>query len=259
MQVRPFALLGGRRLAQLRDALDSALASWADDWGLAAQTAGVLRAWEAPPHSAPWQYARQGSDGRTVWLAWPAELPAQLQRQLFAPERRHGPPSAPAPLAQSVAEAALAALAAGLAQHLLGGVSVAAPSQPPAGCRDHASGAVAFEVGVGPLVLHGLLNHAALQALAPAPAAPPLPALELASALAPQPLHLQVAVGQAEVTLGSLLALQAGDVIRLDSLAERPLAVRDAAGKVLFGGYLGTEEGKLALEAVPGNQIGVKV
>ncbi len=260
MQVRPYALLAGRRLSSVRSVLERVLAAWAADWGMPAPTASLVRAWEAAPHSAPWQLARQGHQGSGLWLAWPAELAGQLQRQLFAPDRRHGPQQGASLLAKAGAEAALAALAGGLGQQLLAGGSAAPVLQPPEGLRHYASGAVAFELALGQHAVHGLLNHAAVLALAEAAApAPALPALNLAAALAPQALQLQVAVGQAELTLGSLLSLQPGDVVRLDSLAERPLAVRDDAGRVLFGGYLGTAEDKLALEVVPGNQIGVNV
>ncbi|HEY0588449.1 MAG TPA: FliM/FliN family flagellar motor C-terminal domain-containing protein [Pseudoduganella sp.] len=259
MEVRPYALLAARQLAAVRSALERALARWAADWGMPQPQADIARAWEAAPHSAPWQAARQAGS-RGLWLAWPEECAAQLQRQLFEPDRRHGPQQGPARLAPAVAQAALAALADALAEQVLGPASAVAAGQAPDGLRRHASGAAAFELRLGKLACHGLLNHAAVQALAaPAATAPALPRLDLAQALAPQAVRLQVAVGQAQVTLGSLLALEEGDVIRLDSLAELPLAVRDQAGRALFGGYLGTAENKLALEVVPGNQLGVKV
>jgi len=258
MQASPYALLGASRLTAARDMLERALSAWAADWGLSEPEVTVERAWEAAPHSAPWQYARAGTDGRGLWLAWPAELAGQLQRQMFAPDRRHAPQQGQPALALAAADAALAALADGLARETLG-QTVALAAQAPNGLRGHASGALAFELRTGKLACHGLLNHEAVQHLAPPrAAAPALPAVSLAALLAQQPVALQVAVGQAQVTLGSLLALEAGDVIRLDSLAEDALAVRDDKGRLLFGGHLGIAGNKLALEVVPGTKNGVK-
>jgi flagellar motor switch/type III secretory pathway protein FliN len=253
MQVRPFALLGSRRMNAVRDGLERALAVWAEEWGLAETTVTVQRAWDAPPISAAWQCARLGSGGGSIWLAWPVDMPEQLQRQLFAPDRRHGPQQGQATLASAAAEAALAALADCLAHQTLGSATPAAALQPTAGLRHHASGAVVFEARIGKLACHGLLDHAAVLGLHAARAMAPLPPLDLLAVLAPQPVQLKVAVGKAEVTLGSLIGLDIGDVIRLDSLVEQPFAVRGDDGRTLFGGHLGMAGNKLALEVVPGN------
>ncbi|SFV16640.1 FliM/FliN family flagellar motor C-terminal domain-containing protein [Pseudoduganella namucuonensis] len=265
MQVRPYALLGAAALAAVRGALERAADAWCADWGLPRHQLALTaeRAWEGGALHAPaWRLSHAAGE-QALWLGWPLDLAPLLQGMLFAPDKRHAPPGgAPARMAQAGAEAALAALAEGLARSLLGAHTGAgaAGDEPPQAVWRHASGAVRVDVRLGKQACTGVLNHAAVLALcasqagaaSPAPLAPLKP-VDRARALGHLPLRLQVDAGRAEVGLGSLLALGVGDVIRLDTLADQPLAIKGPDGRVLFGGHLGTLEKTIALEIVRSN------
>ncbi len=267
MAVLPFVLLGDGQLAAARALLAALATDWGADWGVGRD--GLLlecrRAWEARaslPAAPTWQACWQGAGG-ALWLAWPGELPGQLQRTLFGPERQAGlrAGGGAGTLAASCAGAAWQDLCARLGA-LAGADAVAGDGHmPPAAHWRHTSGAVLLTVRLGKQLCHGLLDGAAVQALLeqarlrgrlPArPVRSPLAALDYAQVLAAVAVRLPVALGQAQVALGSLAALAVGDVIRLDRAADRPLAIAAPSGPVLFGAYLGTVEQRLALELVP--------
>lgn len=271
MVVRPYALPGRSALAAVRRALEGALDAWCADWGVPRQQFGVdcQRAADGGTLNAPaWRQAR-GADEALVWLGWTQELAPQLQRLMFAPDRRHGPQGATAPrMAAAAAETALSALADALAQTTLKAVLSDAdgfgrvdqpddgdPAPPPQVWLDGA-GTVRAEIRIGKHACTCLLSHAVVRALAPTPVAlPTLAPVHYAAALDHLPVLLHVGIGGAEVGLGSLMALGVGDVIRLDTLAEQPLAIQGPNGAVLFGGYLGTVDGALAVEVVSAKAV----
>lgn len=251
MRLRPFALLGDGVLAGARRALGAAVDAWCADWGVARDELVVecLRAWDgadqlpaAPAWRAPWR-----AGDAALALAWPDELPAQLQRLLFGADRQHAP---------ATGAAAWRDLLRALAAALLPG-GVAAAEAMPAAADDwrHASGALLLVVRVGKQTCHAVLNAAAVARLGGGAAAPlaKLPAQDYPQLLAPLAVRLPVTLGQARVDLGGLLRLAVGDVIRLDTAADRALPVRaaDAPAPVLFGGYLGRRGEDLALELAP--------
>lgn len=262
MAVRPYALLGAGTLAAVRGALDGAVDGWCTGWGIARHDilVTVERAWDSTALHAPaW---RQGceAEGKSLWLGWPQELPARLQQMMFAPDQRHGPQdAAPAPLAEGAAAAALEALAGAIAAALLDQPASTA-GEPARTVWQHASGAVRFDVRIGKHGCTGVLDHAAVQAVAgragvKAAVLPPLAPVSHVRMLSHVPVRLRVDAGRAQVALGSLRGLAVDDVLRLDTLADRPLAVHGPNGAVLFGGHLGLAERQLALEVVGSKSI----
>lgn len=267
MRHRPYTLLGENVLAALRGAFDAAVDGWCRDWGVARDEIIVecLRAWEgaaqlpaAPAWRAPWQ-----SHERGLAVAWPDALPAHMPPLLFGADRPHAPAAGGAHTAAAAGAAAWQALLGALAQAAVPGAAVADHAMPPAADDwRYASGALLLVVRVGRQVCHAVLNAAAVagHAGATAPDAP-LAAVDYPRLLARQPVLLAVTLGQARVDLGSLLQLNVGDVIRLDTAADRALPVRapGAAAAVLFGGYLGRRGDDMALELAPNEIIkGVK-
>lgn len=263
MACRPYRLLGRSALAAVQDVLQGAVAAWCADWGLAAEE-WSLHCQAAADGAGSWPLWRQrrAAGALALWYGWGEELPFQLQKLLFPPERSYAQPSdSQAALAAAGAQAALAALLdalAGLA-HLPGASAEAQAESGPGAELAPGSGAIAVLLRNGRCSLHCVLNGdlaTALGALArqqpaPVPALPPLPALQYRAVLAHVPLHLPVAVGRAQLSLGALRTLAAGDVIRLDSLADRPLPVAAPAGGTLFAGYLGLAQQMVALEVLP--------
>jgi len=264
MGVRTYAVLPAGVLERVRAALAAALAPWATGWGLAALAPACRRAWDG---AAPGLLrARIAGAGGVAWLAWPDGLRQTLQDAMFAPDR-DGAHAGPGSVAHAAAGAAFEALLAVLgAAACAAGPDQAAQAVSRVACAagpDAAallvpgSGALLVELAIGDHTLSILLDPGAVTRLAgAAPAPPPLPALapaDFGALLAPQPLRLAVEAGRARVSLGSLLALAPGDVIRLDALADHPLAAVTADGTIVLRGYLGTRNHHLALDLVAGD------
>jgi hypothetical protein len=264
MRQAPYVLLGAERLAAVRRLLDGAVAEWCAAWGVADGELGLdcQRAWEgaaqlpASPHwRRPW---RAGAP--VLSLAWPAELPVQLQRALFGAERQYAPAEGPARLAEEGAAAAWQSLQQQLAALAAPGATPGEAELAPDGeVWLRASGAVLLALRVGRAACFGVLNHAAVQSLLrqaelrgllPAASLAPLVAVDHQRLLAGVPLRLPVAVGGARLGLGTLMSLGVGDVIRLDTAVDRPLGVNGPSGAVLFDGYLGLSGNRIALEVV---------
>jgi len=257
MAMRVYALLAERVLTVVLTALDAAAATWARDWGVASPALVCRRAWDgAVPASYRTRFGAADGEG-SAWLAWPDALPGALQRELFGADRGvQAVPGGEAELAAASASAALSALETAL------GVAVldldpqrSADTSSPASLRAAGSGAVLAELRFERHTLSVLLDAAAVtrcaaSAVQPQPA--PLAALDYRALLDRQPVRLSVDAGRANVALGSLLALAPGDVIRLDTLADAPLAARGADGAILLRGYLGARGPHLALDLVAG-------
>lgn len=255
MRCSPYALIRAEVLGQLQERAGQALQVWCDGWGVARADVALecLRASEGAaqlPAAPVWRQCWR-ADARTLALCWAGEMPAQVQRLLYAPDRQYGP-AGTAVTAVAAGEAAWQDLLQGLGKALTGGAPAADALAPAADDWRHASGAVLLVLRIGRHACHALLNHEAVQALAGA--APPragLPALDYTGLLAALPVRLPVPLGAAEVDLGSLMRLQVGDVIRLDTAADRALRVGGPSGAPLFDGYLGRAGEQLALELVP--------
>ncbi len=265
MRIRPFVLLGSAALAGVQRMLDAVLGEWCADWGVARDEFSLecCRAWEAGPVLPGWR-AHSIGNGGAQWLAWTDEFQEQLQRLLFAPDRHYGPASNPGEIASAGGAAAWTALRRHLMQLTVPGADEAAThdvAAPPAEHWLRASGAVLLVLRIGKQVCHGLLDvhatdtvlqQARLRGLVQRDAPQvPLAAVDYRQALDAVPVTLPVVLGQARVGLGSLMALAVGDVIRLDSEAERPIAVYNPAGERLFDGYPGLAQVALALEVGP--------
>lgn len=267
MAARAFALIGDDLLAGIERLLVDAAGAWRDDWGVAADELSLecSRAWEAErqlPAAPDWRRSWRGGDA-SLSLAWNEELPAQLQRLMFSPDRRYAADNGPAPIAASAALAAwdawqrqLAALAVPDAGH-----DQATPGPAHADWA-RGSGAILLILRLGRQACHGVLSHAAVQMLARQAAlrghvrraqAPPLAAVDHRALLASTPVSLQIEVGKAALSLGSLSGLQVGDVIRLDAAADQPLSVSGPDGTLLFNAYLGLKDQMVALEVVRPN------
>jgi flagellar motor switch/type III secretory pathway protein FliN len=254
MTVRSYALLSESAVAAVAARMRSLADGWCRDWGLAPPACACERAWQSPLPEHGWRAALTFGTGM-AWLNWSDKLLSQLQAQLFDPDRHHAPGEAEGGLAALAAEAALGELLTLLERLLPGGGAVRAPvDAAPASTRVSGSGAVLTELRFERQSLWVLIDHAAVGALAPASRAPaaPLAEVDMRALLHAQPAKLRVQAGQAIVGMGSLLTLAAGDVIRLDSLTNQPLAVAAPDGRAVLRGYLGSHGRHLALDLVSG-------
>ena len=264
MPVRPYVLLGSDVVAGVQRVLDGLVDAWCANWGVPRDEVLLecMRAADGEaqlPAVPAWRQAWRAGDGMLT-LAWAAELPAQLQRLMFAPDRRHAAEVGQAALAADAAAAAWLELVQQLAAGAMpDSTSDEQPQAPPRADWGRSSGALLLVLRLSRQVCHVLLNHEVVQALAqqarlrghlrhePAPA---LTAVDYMALLAPVPVRLPVELGRAALGLGSLMSLGIGDVIRLDVPADRALNVVGPAGQILFDGYLGLRDHTVALEVV---------
>jgi len=262
MQQRAYTLLGDDVLLSVRRLLEPVVRTWCADWGAAYDELALecRRAWDDGdqlPATPQWRQSWL-ADAGLMAQAWPAEMPAQVQRLLFGAERQYASQVGVPHSAQAAGVAAWRDLLERLAAAALpGGIAAGAATPPPASLWRYASGALLVQLQLERHSAQLLLNDAAVQALlvhlascgllVRVPDAPLAP-VDLQRLLAAQPVDLPVALGQAEVDLGSLMRLQVGDVIRLDRAADRALPVYGPSGVALFDGYLGRSGDVMALE-----------
>ncbi|MTV41463.1 FliM/FliN family flagellar motor switch protein [Duganella radicis] len=257
MRHQPYALLGASLLERVHRAADAAIERWCGDWGAARGDLVLecVRAWDGAqqlPAQATWRAPWADGDA-SVAQAWEADMPAQVQRLLFGADRQYAPVAMAAPIAADAGRAAWRDLHRALLSALLpAGVAAGDDSAPPPADWRYASGAVLLVLRVAKQACFLLLNHAAvLRHAEPAQGVVPLASLNYTALLGDLPLKLPVRLGSAQVDLGSLVRLAVGDVIRLDTLADRALTVRSHAGTALFDGYLGRVDDNMALELAP--------
>ncbi len=257
MQLAPFRLLGQSALSAVQTALERAAASWAGQWGVApsALNFSAARAWEvgALPRGASVAHLAR-DNGRAVWIAVGGELGAEMQKVLFPSDTNHPPMLVePVTLAQSGARQACDALFDALACAALSSQAKVAripADEVPAAVWRRGAGAVLVKFSLGRQQGYLLLDCQAVQCLqAPAPALAPLSAVDYTAAVASTPVSLQLTIGAARVGLGNLLSLSEGDVIRLDSQVDAPIALT-LGGAELFHAYLGRRGDSVAVELV---------
>ncbi len=248
-QARAFLLVAGKRLQALQQRLQALLAAWCADWGLGGLDLHSERAWESPLAAYKnWQ----ASAAAGLWYAMEPSFVAQVQAQMLAPEL--GEAVFSDGIASAAASRAVQDLRARLAALLPAAVSAPTFLGTPASadaCFAHASGAVLVQIAGGAMAC--LFDAAALNGLlgpAPVSAVPALNLVPRKQAIAHLPVRLVVEVGKAEVNLGNFLAIELGDVVRVNRAIDAPLHVAAMGGGVVFDGYLGKIGDTMAIEAV---------
>lgn len=253
MAVHAYTLLGNATLARLQDLFAQAAGQWCAAWGVSREALQVDcgRAWEMNARVRAALVATERRGGS--WIAWPGDSLPHLQDAMFPPQSGAFTPAETAcAIASGVAQDAAAALRTCIAKALATGVpdSAVLREAPPPSLFQAGSGAAYIALSIGKFTLRCVLDGTTVRTLAaPVPAArlAPLQRLDYRKALQTTAVSLPVDIGRADVGLGSLMTLRVGDVIRLDRSAELPLAVRGAQGSILFSGYLGSDNGQLAL------------
>ena len=229
--VRPIRLTGAHALATLEALAAAALESWAGEWLRPAAGTPVPGVRSLEPHSgreaaAPGPYERREGEGGRLWIREAPEDRRALLRASLGPAflARDGEP-----VDEWAAEAARRAWQArneALCAAWIGQADARPCDRPDDDVLDSGAGAVRLEaaaIGLFAIADAGVLRHVPPPA-APLPAAPPCVALERAVARAPVPLW--VSAGHVELGLRTLLELQPGDVLRLPTRLDEPLALR---------------------------------
>lgn len=256
MPVQPYLLISDTVLAAVSGHLRGIVDAWCAKWGIAASDMefDCSRAWEAQavPAGLSWRASRSNGDD-TWWYACPADWNLQLRHAMFPFGAGEPSQVSESGLADETAEVASQALFASLSGTVHGGASVAVA--PPDAAWSRGAGVVALRLGLGKQSIQVVLSQTAVSGIAQragneARRQTPLAPVNYQHALRHIRLTLPLEVGRAEVGLGSLMLLGVGDVIRLDTLADRPLTVMGPGGCALFDAYLGLAGQQVALEVV---------
>ena len=254
MQVHPYLLVSDTALDAVAGPLRRAVEAWCAAWGIATSNMDFdcKRAWEAQAvcPDASWRAARSRGD-ETWWCACTPEWNLQLRHVMFPLGVAEPWQASQTGMADEAADAASEALFESLSGIAQGG----APVAPPAAAWLRGAGVVALRLGLGKQSMYVMISQTAVARLTQqmghaAGRLAPLATVNYLHALRNISLSLPLEIGRAEVGLGSLMLLGVGDVIRLDTLADRPLTVMGPGGDALFDAYLGLADQKVALEVV---------
>ncbi len=257
MQATPFTLLADSVLDALEGGFSPLVASWAGQWGVPPDACklSVQRAWDTVPAkgAGPWT-ACSGKGEGAAWLYVPGELAATLERLLFAPDGSYAPQGeGQSSLAPAAARRACDALQDVLVQAAIP-AALRVPGEVPAALWRRGSGAALVTLSIGKHSCQLLMNGPALRALQGKPAAqaalPALAAVDYRQAVGSTPVVLQLTIGAAQVSLGSLMSLAVGDVVRLDAELDAPVGMATLDGKPVFDAHLGKVGDQVAVEAV---------
>jgi flagellar motor switch/type III secretory pathway protein FliN len=115
-------------------------------------------------------------------------------------------------------------------------------------------GWVLVDIGIDDLHIYSLLSMTVCQQLlgsqflSKSDTNPMLPKLK--DVLSTQTICVTAKLGDVKLTLGDLMSLQVGDVIKIDKPITESLQIVSTAGAVVCYGTLGQKEGQLALNLV---------
>jgi len=246
-------VLGASDQRFLLERIDAALAAWREDW-LPKNTPGFRLAPVSQPQAERWLAADAGERRRVLLgcpSGWIAEVGALLTAQTPNAAAATGVPE----LAAQVGEAVLKGLAVGIFRYCSG----AAPAKPQWGdeappetwVRPGAGAAIySCELSPGfPLVL-ALSPELVAASLPKAQSTAREPLVAAWRAVEPCAVIVEAVDGGAEVQLGELSQLAAGDVIVLDRELDDPLLLRLDIGEPVGQIHLGTAGGKTAVQVV---------
>jgi hypothetical protein len=252
MDWRPFKLLNASERNWLARNARAALGEWLAAW-LPATVADAVRCIDTSQRATtrlaaePPRWLGFTHRDATLSIALGADFEPWLAKSLLGADRRSA-------LADDVTLAALTDLAGRLLD--AGAAAPALAQQPPAGhCWQRGSGAAIVEAYLGEHVL-ALVGSPAwvAQQLAARPRAKvparPEPA-DPRQCLGGARLSLQAWAGSASVEIGVLQTLAAGDVIRLDARIDQPLQIRVQGCETGRRAWLGSAEGRRALQLAP--------
>ena len=252
-------LIAGATDASIHGKIDTVLAEWCKDWGVKRDVIQLdcKRAWEAPilASEAEWHCCDRAGGTGSIWLSGSEKAIDAMQSLMFPSDGRYSSSYKlrPASLAHETSQAAVGALCRKITEAL--GARLDAGREKTCfdeSLRKAASGALAASIRIGSAAIMVIIDAASVRkniSAHPVALSETLRASKRGGVLGNVAITLQCELGKARVNACSLLTLAPGDVIRLDSLVDKPLPVFNAEGKAMFSGYLGAAGHSLALEA----------
>lgn len=240
--VRTLRWVSAAAQVRLRERADAVLSDWADQWGLPAPTGGNVELAKAAlsDEALP---ARGCLPAPVAPLGVQVQVAATLAKAL--PPVMFGCTAAESPLAAAVGEQAASALFEALSTRL---------GRQPMNVAEHthpiAHPGVHYRASVGEVVVAFFadIRWLAANAWLPMPALPPLPIDAVSTALASLPVELTVELGRAELSLGDLATLAAGDVILVSQSTTEPLVLCLPEGGTALCAHLGRSGDRRAVQ-----------
>lgn len=241
----PFRLLDAADLARLSEGVCPIVRAWAKEWGVSIEDKGVF---------ASDDLSSVGDIDADDWLECSVHdelviavaVPSNQRRGLL--ERLLGAPLPPvgelSPLMEALLNECMSDLLARLRAHTGVGddAQVVRKVALSPGCVAYGSGAAILRGMHDECLPLVLLAGDVVSRLTPRPSAVNKPAFSLTrreQSIEPLMTGLEVVLGEAELTLGDVASIAAGDVIRLQTSFCDPVLVRSLNGDALFSAYLG--------------------
>lgn len=254
MDTQNFDLISDSDLGQVEEKVITAFEQWCEDWGIA--FAGfkhsACRAWEAPSLTTNprWQMACVDQSG-AVYLGAHTDFSDVMHQAVF-PLAADGVKRNPSSISSEITLSAATDLHRQIAR------AFAISAEPrfsgdlaQLNVRKVASGHIHINLAVGQVAIACLVCCSAGRSLNVRPKPEQLPALEsidLQTVVAKVGVSLPVVLGEVQVELANLLALEVGDVLQLYAPLEQALNVTSESGQPLFTAFLGQIDQHVALE-----------
>lgn len=251
--VRDLRLVSDRAQADLLDTVRLAWSNWAAEclpastaWSPVFETQAVAEAGLTQPDGTAGEWQAHGAPGLTGWSQWSERGRQQLAARLVL---RH---ASAAPLPEGDWALAAADQAWQTLNERLLGPALQAPAETDASPDARAWSGVVFVSE--PTLEARWAWRLPVRSPAAQPAAPI--ARSALDCVAHRSLRLQAELGEVDITLADLLALQVGDVVRFPANADQgvPFKLGEAA-RVAGRGQLGLIDGHLALRLSPSSSV----
>lgn len=255
MNIRPYRLVGDSILLKAQNHFLMVIEKWCEDWKLNISSSLTCNRTEIEGKHPCSAYACYKNEEKQVWidLASQNSIPSLLARELFSISLMEGASDREDGMAASAAKR----IAADLVERIVSScelitVSVKSTEEAFSSLYMPGAGTLSLHVNIGSCAFDILLNGACVTQLFPHGSRPiALPeTVEMRDALSDVPMSLLVELGCVEASVASVLTLNVGDVVKLDSPVDLPLAVKNDGEAVLFHAYLGRQERNLAIEVV---------
>jgi hypothetical protein len=237
-----YRLFGHRQLEALRQHAEKLASAWAVDWLPGAGCEATISAAATRSAAGPWTAVRSA---RGACYAQHAD---GLVDALFGP----APGAPPSGLAQQAAHAALADLCRRCVGLPDDAAATTGSEAPPDDTWRKASGAARLQLRHGATAVDVWLDAdlvgAWLAALPRPPRPAPTPLHSLREAVGAARVRLAASVGDAHIDVATWQSLSVGDVLLLDLAVEHPLTVHVEGQPTPQGAYLGSLDGRRALQ-----------
>lgn len=250
MRAYPYRLCGDSVTAKSAESAGHILNAWCREWFVEPLPAHTLRMTsDFSPGAATWRLLKFDQD---LWVA--CRLKDRAERDFMQLLFGSSAGAAHSPILADVFDSCIRDMLQRLLQPAsLDEIDDAITVANLDGLRANAGSGVLFASVEGALPFSGLafggawVESVASDAL-PLPAAQPVPLLPRRSALGTGEIHVELSLGEAELTLAELAGISVGDVLALDVPHQAPLQLRGADGTPLCKVHLGRTGQHIAVQ-----------